>query len=326
MPPDGSRFLSCSADKTIRLWDRETGNRLLTLVVHTSAVRAVAFSPDGQTAVSAGADGTVRLWDLATGFERKDFHGRHGSAVLCVAFSPDGGYVASGGQDRQIRLWDVTTGRLARRMLGHTKPVTGLAFAPDGRQLVSGSADHSVRLWYVASGQERERLSGHSDGVLAVAFAPDGRHVLSAGGANFEEEWVKGRDFSLRWWSVPRARASPGREPGDAVEMPKKPLVLRGHTGEVNAVAFSPDGAHIVSGGWDGSIRLWDAETGDEVRTIGQSLGGIFFCVAFTPDGKQVLAGGANVPLQLRDVETGKPGYRILSPQQGVRGCLGSGR
>ena len=223
---------------------------------------------------------------------------------------------------------DVTTGRLARRMLGHTKPVMGLGFAPDGRQLVSGSADHSVRLWYVASGQERERLSGHSDGVLAVAFALDGRHALWPAGRTLRRSGSRAATSVSAGGRCPCARASPGREPGDAVEMPKKTLVLRGHTGEVNAVAFSPDGADIVSGGWDGSIRLWDAETGDEVRTIGQSLGGIFFCVAFTPDGKQVLAGGAQAwPLQLRDVETGKPGYRILSPQQGgARGCLGSGR
>ncbi len=305
--PDGGRFLSCSADKTVRLWDRETGKCLLTLEGHTEPVRAVAFSPDGKTAASASADHSVRLWDLATGQERKEFHGWHASPVLCVALSPDGRFVASGGQDHQIWLWDVTTGRVARRLRGHTKPVTGLAFAPDGRQLVSGSADHSVRLWYVAAGKERARLSAHTDGVLAVAFAPDGRHVLTAGGARFEGEWIKGRDFSLRWWSVPRPRAisTPG-----AVEPPRKFLVLRGHTGEVHPVAFSPDGDFILSGDWDGTMRLWEAEDGEEVRkferTFDDGKGGKFVALAFTPDGKQVLAGGLDRPLQLWNVDTGK--------------------
>jgi WD40 repeat protein len=115
---DGRRVLSCSPDRTIRLWDVASGKELRRLEGHDSAVHSVAFSPDGRRALSgAGStrqkaedqaepvDCTVRLWDVETGVELHRFEG-HTNEVLCVAISPDGKKAASAGSlDDTIRLW-----------------------------------------------------------------------------------------------------------------------------------------------------------------------------------------------------------------------------
>jgi WD40 repeat protein len=90
--PDGKQVVSCSADKTVRLWDAATGAALQTLEGHSSAVNSAAFSPDGKQVVSGSADKTVRLWDAATGAALQTLEG-HSSAVYSAAFSPDGKHI-----------------------------------------------------------------------------------------------------------------------------------------------------------------------------------------------------------------------------------------
>ncbi len=87
--PDGSRFLSGSDDKTMILWDRETGQSIRRFRKDTGEVLCVAFAPDGRRALSGGVDKVVRLWDLESGETIREFHG-HTEWVFSVAFSPDG--------------------------------------------------------------------------------------------------------------------------------------------------------------------------------------------------------------------------------------------
>jgi WD40 repeat protein/tRNA A-37 threonylcarbamoyl transferase component Bud32 len=304
--PDGRLALSGSADRTVRLWDVETGKEVRTLEGHTGTVRAVAFAPDGKQAISGGDAGTVRLWDVETGKERETSRRRLPGAVWCVCFSPDGHLIAASGEVPVVRLWEVSTGRAKRPLRGHSKGIRGLAFTPDGRHLVSASLDRSVRVWGLPSGEERKRLLGHTDGVLAVAVSGDGRHALSAGGANFDERLLRGHDFALRWWALPRGRDDQTEE---TPERPGELFVLSGHTNEVHPVGFSPDGTQVLTGGWDNTLRMWDAETGAQLwqATTGMNSLGL----AFLPDGKQALVGGSGGTLQLFDTATGKAGLQL---------------
>jgi WD40 repeat protein len=93
--PDGRRTLSGSQDKTVRLWDLETGKELRCFEGHTEEVLGVAFSPDGRQAVSSGLDRSVRLWDVETGRQVRSFSGCKTSESL-VTFSPDGCCILSG--------------------------------------------------------------------------------------------------------------------------------------------------------------------------------------------------------------------------------------
>ena len=98
--PDGLYLASGGLDRTLRLWDRATGNEIRAFFGHEGFVRGLAFSPDGRWLLSASEDYSLKLWEVASGRSLADFHG-HQCFASCVAFSPDGRLVASGGQDQR---------------------------------------------------------------------------------------------------------------------------------------------------------------------------------------------------------------------------------
>ena len=183
--PGGGILASGSRDKTIRLWDAETGAYLRTLMGHTDWVTSVAFSPDGRTLASGSWDNTTRLWDVETGTHQRTLIG-HTDWVNSVAFSPDGRTLASASgswrdeSDNTIRLWDAGTGEEQLTLTGHTSGVDSVAFSPDGRIIASGSRDDTIRLWDVDTGADIRTLTGHTSRVESVAFSSDGRTLASA--------------------------------------------------------------------------------------------------------------------------------------------------
>jgi WD40 repeat protein len=122
--PNGACALSGSEDRTLRLWDLETGRCLRVLEGHTARVWSVAWSPDGHQVLSGSGDNTVRLWDLETGRCLRVLEG-HTATVFSVAWSPDGHQALSSSQDRTVRLWDLKTGSCLR-VLMVTRPECGV--------------------------------------------------------------------------------------------------------------------------------------------------------------------------------------------------------
>jgi WD40 repeat protein/serine/threonine protein kinase/energy-coupling factor transporter ATP-binding protein EcfA2 len=234
--PDGRMLVSASADRTLRLWNVESGESIgQPLAGHTGAVFAASFSPDGQMIASAGDDGTVILWNVSTGQLAAEPLTGHEDGVLSVVFSPDGRLLASGDRAGIIVVWDVTTHQpLGASLNGHTDAVTTLAFSPDGRLLASGSRDATVILWDTTTWQPiHPPLAGHTNYVTGVTFSPDGQMLASG-------SW----DSTVILWDV-----ATGRPLGQP---------LMGHQNRVSSVAFSPDGRLLASGSWDFTVGLWD--------------------------------------------------------------------
>src|SRR5262249_48403659 len=157
-------------------------------------------------------------------------------AVSAVAVSQDGRHIVSGSEDGTLLLWDVTGGQF-RRFEGHPDRVNAVAFSPDGRYIVSSSGQvgnltpeswkNSLRLWDAASGEFRHfgDKAYHVFTVNDLAFSPDGRYIALC---------CEGKDLQL--WE-PAALWEPRSGRGLAR--------FKGHTEQLNAVAFSPDGQHI---------------------------------------------------------------------------------
>lgn len=271
--PDGKWFASAGLDKTIKLWETATGSLLGTLR-QSYAVNAVAISSSGTWLASAGDDGTVRLWEAKTGKPRGALSGPS-YAVYAVAFSPGGKLVAAAGKDRTVFVWEVNGGKPVHALEGHTGDIYALAFSPDGKLLVSGGADKTLLVWNVASGQETIRMAGHKDKVLSLAYSPNGKWLASGDAGQAIRLWDAGAGTHERTLTSNQAVLALAFSPDSrwlAAGLAEKTIhlfdtgdgalvqTLKGHQDHVQSVAFAPDGALLLSGGRDRTIRFWKAK------------------------------------------------------------------
>ncbi|MBV9689061.1 MAG: TIR domain-containing protein [Ktedonobacteraceae bacterium] len=144
--PDGQSLVSGSWDKTIKVWNVQTGHLLRSLKGHTGSVWSVVISPDGQSLVSGSGDKTIKVWNVQTGNLLRSLKG-HTDAVSSIAISPDGQILVSGSEDETIKVWNVRTGDLLRSLREHTDAVSSVAISPDGQTVVSGSLDMTIKIW-----------------------------------------------------------------------------------------------------------------------------------------------------------------------------------
>jgi eukaryotic-like serine/threonine-protein kinase len=320
---DGGRLATGSWRDGPRIWDPTTGGHpLRTFPGHRHPISALAFSPDGARLASASFDSSVKVWDATTSELRHTL--LHTGNALCVAFSPDGRVIASGGWDKAVRVWDAQTGREVLGLRGHTDMCGCVAFSPDGRRLASASADGTIRIWDATplrgdEGQETWTFTEHTDEVRCVAFSPDGRWIAAAGFGADVNVWdaatgmgsfppFRGHAdivFCVAWHPDSRRVASAGSDGRQQTvwvwDAPTGKPIFQLPPGRVyNAVAFSPDSRYLVTGTTDGAVQVWDAETCQEVGTLGTHRREIRG-VVFSSDGKHLASASGDGIVKLWD-------------------------
>jgi WD40 repeat protein len=304
---DGKILATGSDDNNIRLWDVAGGQVLRTFQGHTGPVVALAFSPDGSQLVSSSQDQTVRLWQLDTFEQSHELTGNQ-DFVWSAAFSPDGRRVVSGGRDKTVRVWDWMTGKELLTLKGHTQPVTQALFSPDGKTIVSCGGDKVLRVWDANTGKALRTLPGHQGAVLAIAFSRDGKRLASGGADGLVKVW----DYAPLTLPSPPAPGGEGRVRGEGREL----LSLEGHRGVVSALAFSPDGKQLASGGADRTIRLWDPATGKKGAVLSghaSAVGGL----AYSPDSRWLASCGGDHLVKLWSIRDDAAPGKTLAGHSG---------
>jgi WD40 repeat protein len=236
-PQDGA------VDRSIRLWDVDTGKEVRRLALPKGHVRWLEFSPTGRTLLGQDETRTTILWETATGKILRSFPpaDRWPNASWTVsAFSPDGRTLVLSTDNHDVRFLDADTGEERRRWADETDRISEFRFTPDGKMLlVNGDC---LRFRDVATGEERYPFQGHRTTVRELTFTPDGRVVTSVAEGN-----------ELRTWT---ADGTPLPPSGDAT-VPR----LFGH-------GITADGKCVVAFGMDGVVRVRDLASGREVRSF----------------------------------------------------------
>jgi len=326
--PDAALIATAGDDGLIKLWDAKTGDELNVFTGHDGIVWCVSWSPDGTQLASAGDDGIIRIWDIAKGEEVSDI--RSSSAFWHIAWSPDGTQIASTGADGKARVWDSVSGVENFTLAGRTIDRFKISFSPDGKWLAtSGGADFTAKVWVVSPGDLV--LSGHNDTIDGAYWSPDGNQIVTFGIDNSAVTWdaktgepVYKLSGHTDWiqpaaWSPDGTRIATASwdnhvkiwDPKTGMEL----LTFTGHDAEpqsnflgrsgVISVIWSPDGTKIASGGVSGWVRVWWAETGEELfafRTnedISEGMG-------WSPDGKRIVTCAEPNVLQMWDANTGE--------------------
>lgn len=216
--------------------------------------------------------------------------------IYSVAISPDGKMMASGGEDKTIKLWEVSSGKLLRNFTGHSERIKMIAFSPDGQLIASGGDDNTIRVWNIGTGEELYTLTGDSNSfgfVEFVGFSPNGETLITGVGGG-----------TIKVWNINTGKEI--RTMNQAVwESIGQISMLSDDSNPIRSMALSPDGQTVVFGSWQNTIKLWNINTGQEIKTLTGHSGEVN-AVAFSPDGKLLASGDNDQIIKLWDVSTGR--------------------
>ena len=259
---------------------------LVRFVGHTGPVTGVRFSPDGKRVFSCGKDGMVCAWDSASA--RLVWTIKTRAEFLALDISGDGRTLLGGrrgGRDPgSAVLLDAASGKILRGLrLGETACMTVAFVGNRHRALVVTSAS-TFEWWDTDTGEQTQIYKNLGPNVACFAVAPDGRWAVSA----------SDRDNVMRLWNLNRPEEESGFE--------------QEHKGPIKALAYSPDGKRVLSGGADGAVRLWEVSRGRQIRAFQGPNGkdASVNSVAFSPDGRLALSGADHGTVHLWHLETGK--------------------
>ncbi len=266
----------------------------------------------------------------------------HTRSVNTVAFSPDNRWLASGGKDNVIKIWDLTKGNILRTLYGHTTNVNALAISPDGKLIASGSGDindqrdlgaftqggvvgggeeNTVRIWSVQTGQQLQVLRGHELPVVAIAFSNDGHSLtsvsgdaikvwdVSAGAELRSQKTQYGKSGMEKLNSIPSFSLFGGGDKERKQELQR----LKNFKLSASKIAVSSNGQIAAVGQPDKAVKLYDAQTGRELREL--SFKAIpeaeNSSLAFSVDARLVAFSKTAETVSVQETSTGRELYSV---------------
>ena len=284
-------------DRVAYVWDTATGQDVVHLRRHDDKIVSCRFSPDGTKIVTGSWDLTARIWDARTGKELHVLRG-HTRSLLTALFTPDGRRVLTvsaqtkntahdrddSGRPRPDREPNTDSGV-------QTRPYRSSSMSGGGSSSFGGTSERPfARLWDAETGQQVATLTIDKasagafdftyDSPLSALFSPDGKRIV----VGFQNDMIGVWD------------AETGGEPLQ---------ILRGHGGQVKAMAFSPDGSRLATGGNRAAVFIWDLDAGRLLRRLDGLDHSTVYSLQFSKDGTRVVSAAADQTARVWEVATG---------------------
>ena len=238
------QLASGSYDKSIKIWNIDTGECILTLTGHSQEIHSLQLLANNQLA-SGSSDMTIKIWDMNLGECIRTLIG-HSGWIVSLELLPNN-KIASGSGDSFIKIWNVDSGECIETLEGHSRAVRALQLLTDSK-VASGSEDDSIKFWDIDSGECICTLLGHSAAVLSLQLLSD---IKLASGST---------DNSIMIWDIYSGEC------------------LRTFTGHTNIVwsLHLIDNNKLASGSRDNSIKIWNIDSGECIGTLAGHTSTVF--------------------------------------------------
>lgn len=301
-----SEFLTSGFDGKVILWNRYTGEVIDTIKGHELPVYSIAFnSPYDDKIATSSIDKTGKIWDAKT---RKCLYTlNHKLEVLKVTFSHDGKMLATSCADGSSTIWNVNTGEKLQNFKQHSQEVVNSIFNNDNSNLLSYSYDGTAKIFNIGTGQLIANFKEHSGEISSCQFNPVDNNMIITG--SFDKTlkiWdLRKPDKSIKTFtdskgelnqiifdSLGKKIAAAGSD-GEIYVYSSSTLTkdkeLSGHHSDVLSIMFNRNKEPLlVSGGSDGTCKLWDVNKGNCVETLEETNTEIFSC-SFNAKGDSII-------------------------------------
>ncbi|XP_077983798.1 telomerase protein component 1-like isoform X2 [Glandiceps talaboti] len=342
---DGNTIYSASEDKTVRAWDRHTGDLTGQLEGHNGAVTCVRYSPTGEYIATSSGDKSIHLWNPGNFQLEKVMENAHEQWINCISFSPKGNQLVSSSLDKQIKIWDVKSGKRVAALVGHEGHTVFCDWSPTDENMVASCGDNlEIFLWDVKKKSIQHKLIGHEikdnvnfpasdrleghkiidykSAIWCVRFSNNGKMVASAAVDSSVIIYSTENGETLVTFGLPNDASSVAFSPDDQlliasssshmsvhlfnIEKKETLALLGGHSGWVMDISFSPDAKLIASVSQDKSVRIWDATAAEKFSTL-RFHSERCWSVAYSPDGKWLASASDDFKVCVWNMETYKP-------------------
>lgn len=315
----GKYIVSGSSDKTIRIWDLESGDCIRKFVGHNATVKSIVVVPKRKRVVSGALDGSICIWDIESGKCLQTLK-EHQASINTVAVTPDNKHIVSGSWDNDIRVWNMESGECTKILKGHQSGVDAIAIAQisNTTRIVSISYDNTIRLWDPEHEKCLKTIDRYEVSMNTIAFTPDCKNIICGSWDNIIRIWdlesgicvkeLVGHDALVHTITVtPDSRYIVSGSVDKTIRIwdfnsGKSIKILKGHKSRINAVIVTPDSRRIVSGSEDNSIRIWDLESGVCIKTL-EGYDWSVNAVAITPNGKTAVCGFTDKTIRFWNME-----------------------
>jgi WD40 repeat protein len=282
---DDNQILACSIkDKIVNVWNLNNSESIQ-IQSQSYNISLIDINFNGQYIATGSGEKTIKIWDIDTGLYLQSLSG-HLSEINAITFSSTNQILATASVDRTVKIWDITTGKCLKTLQGRADFVHSVTFSSDNRTIISGS-QHSIKFWDVESGQCISTLFKSNDWLSSIIVSSDEKTIACANIGNANNV--------IRIWQV--------NDLSKRHQIPN--TILTGHDDNIWAIAFNPDGSKIVSGSSDRTVKIWDSQTGQCLKTL-YGHNRPVLSVTFSPNGKTIASCGGHSIIKLWNIETGE--------------------